>query len=288
MSRIAYVNGRYVPHRRAAVHIEDRGYQFADGVYEVIAVRGGRLVDCEPHMARLARSLGELAIPAPMSDAALVHVLAEVVRRNRVRDGMVYLQVTRGLARRDHAWVPGLEPALVITARNVRGTPAAVAARGAAVITVPDQRWKRCDIKTISLLPNVLAKQAARAAGAFEALMVDAGGLVTEGSSTNAWIVTKKGVLVTRPPDGAILDGITRRAVIALAHDAGLQLEERAFTLREARAAAEMFLTSTTAFVVPVATLDGEKLGTGRPGTFTRRLLADYRAYVDRFAAGGR
>lgn len=280
MSRIAYVNGRYVPHANAAVHIEDRGYQFADGVYEVIAVRDGVLVDQLPHLKRLARSLGELAIDAPMSDAALSHIFAEIVRRNRVRDGMVYLQITRGQAPRDHAWSRGLRPAVVVTARSTKGPPAGVVAEGASVVSMPDLRWKRCDIKTISLLGNVMAKQAARDKGAFEALMVDADGRVTEGSSTNVWIVTAKGVLVTRPADEAILDGITRRAVIALARAAGLRFTERAFTLREARAAAEMFLTSTTAFVVPVVKLDGKALGAGKPGRFTRRLLADYRAYV--------
>ncbi len=280
MSRIAYVNGRYVPHANAAVHIEDRGYQFADGVYEVIAVRDGVLVDRLPHLKRLARSLGELAIDAPMSDAALSHIFAEIVRRNRVRDGMVYLQITRGQAPRDHAWSRGLRPAVVVTARSTKGPPAGVVAEGASVVSMPDLRWKRCDIKTISLLGNVMAKQAARDKGAFEALMVDADGRVTEGSSTNVWIVTAKGVLVTRPADEAILDGITRRAVIALARAAGLRFTERAFTLREARAAAEMFLTSTTAFVVPVVKLDGKALGAGKPGRFTRRLLADYRAYV--------
>jgi len=280
MSRIAYVNGRYVPHANAAVHIEDRGYQFADGVYEVIAVRDGVLVDRLPHLKRLARSLGELAIDAPMSDAALSHIFAEIVRRNRVRDGMVYLQITRGQAPRDHAWSRGLRPAVVVTARSTKGPPAGVVAEGASVVSMPDLRWKRCDIKTISLLGNVMAKQAARDKGAFEALMVDADGRVTEGSSTNVWIVTAKGVLVTRPADEAILDGITRRAVIALARAAGLRFTERAFTLREARAAAEIFLTSTTAFVVPVVKLDGKALGAGKPGRFTRRLLADYRAYV--------
>jgi D-alanine transaminase len=280
MSRIAYVNGRYVPHARAAVHIEDRGYQFADGVYEVIAARDGVLVDLGPHLKRLARSLGELAIDAPMSDAALCHIFAEVLRRNRVRDGMVYLQITRGQAPRDHAWPRGLRPSVVVTARSTKGPPVRVVSAGASVISLPDLRWKRCDIKTISLLGNVMAKQAARDKGAFEALMVDDDGRVTEGSSTNVWIVTAKGVLVTRPASEAILDGITRRAVIALARKAGLRFEERAFTLREARSAMEMFLTSTTAFVVPVVKLDGKALGDGKPGRFARQLLADYRAYI--------
>lgn len=280
MSRIAYVNGSYVPHRRASVHIEDRGYQFADGVYEVIAVRGGRLVDAVPHLVRLARSLGELAIEAPMSEAALRLVLAEVVRRNHVRDGMVYLQITRGVAARDHAWPRGLKAALVITAKAAKGPPAEVCENGVAAVSVPDLRWKRCDIKTISLLPNVMAKQAARDAGAYEALLVDDAGRVTEGSSTNAWIVTRKGRLITRPPDVAILNGVTRQAVVRLARDAGLEFEERSFTLIEAKAAAEAFLTSTTAFVVPVVAIDGQTIGSGKPGPFTRRLNTDYGAYV--------
>ncbi|MGE0650414.1 MAG: D-amino-acid transaminase [Alphaproteobacteria bacterium] len=282
MPRIAYVNGRYVPHRGAAVHIEDRGYQFADGVYEVIAVQGGRLVDLEPHLRRLGRSLGELAIAPPMSDAALRHVLAEVRRRNHVRDGMVYLQVTRGIAPRDHAWPKGLKPAIVVTAKSTKGPPAEAREKGVRVLSMPDLRWKRCDIKTTSLLPNVLAKQAARDGAAFEALFVDDAGRVTEGSSTNVWIVTKKGRLLTRPPDAAILNGITRQAVIALAREAGFAFEERSFTLREAKTAAEAFLTSTTAFIVPIVVIDGTRIGDGTPGQLTRRLNARYRNYVAR------
>jgi D-alanine transaminase len=287
MPRTAYVNGRYVPHRRAAVHVEDRGYQFADGVYEVIAVQGGWLVDLEPHLRRLARSLGELAIPRPMSDAALRHVLAEVRRRNRVQDGMVYLQVTRGIAARDHAWPKGLKPALVVTAKSSKGPPAEAREKGVSVLSMPDLRWKRCDIKTTSLLPNVLAKQAARDGAAFEALFVDEAGRVTEGSSTNVWIVTKKGRLLTRAPDAAILNGITRQAVIALARAAGFEFEERAFTLREVRNAAEAFLTSTTAFIVPVIAIDGTRIGDGTPGSLTRRLNARYRDYVARAVRAG-
>ena len=287
MSRIAYVNGRYVPHRRAAVHIEDRGYQFADGVYEVIAVREGCLVDRGPHLKRLKRSLSELGIPRPMTDAALCHVLAEVVRRNRVADGMVYLQVTRGIASRDHAWPKGMRPAVVVTAKSLRGPSAEVREKGVKVVTLPDLRWKRCDIKSVSLLPNVLAKQTARAAGAFEALFLDEAGRVTEGSSTNAWIVTKKGELLTREADEAILNGVTRQAVIALARKAGLKFVERSFTLREAQSAAEAFLTSTTAFVVPVVALDGKRIGDGRPGPFARRLGEEYRDYVARVARKG-
>src|SRR5258706_11436912 len=214
MSRIAYVNGRYLPARAAMVHVEDRGYQFSDGVYEVCEVRGGRLVDERRHMQRLQRSLGELRIAAPMSLRALGVVLRETVRRNRVRDGIVYLQVTRGVARRDHAFpAPDTAPSIVVTARSL--DPAAnekIASEGIAVITVPDDRWDRVDIKSVALLSNVLAKQAAQEQGAREAWFVDGEDRVTEGSSTNAWIVTHDGKLVTRPAEHGILRGITRTA----------------------------------------------------------------------------
>jgi D-alanine transaminase len=284
MSRIAYVNGRYVPHRLAGVHVEDRGYQFADGVYEVIAVEGGRLIDLAPHLRRLARSLAALSIAPPMSEAALRHVLAEVVRRNRVRRGIAYLQVTRGVAPRSHGFPEGIKPSLVVTARATPAAARAGIAEGCAVVTVPDIRWKRCDIKSVALLPNVLAKQQARDAGAFEAVQVDADGFVTEGSAANVWIVTGDGVLVTRAADHAILDGVTRRAVMALAAEAGMKSEERPFTVAEAKDAAEVFLTGTTALVTPVIRIDGDPVGDGKPGPFARRLLA---AYGARDAAAG-
>ena len=238
MSRIAYVNGRYMPRGEAAVHIEDRGYQFSDGVYEVCEVRGGRMIDERRHMARLRRSLDELRIALPMSPAALGVVMRETVRRNRVRNGIVYLQVTRGVARRDHAFPPpGTPPSIVVTARSF--DPAgqrATAAEGIAVITVPDDRWERVDIKSISLLPNVLAKQAAREQGAKEAWFVDRDGRVTEGSSSNAWIVTMDGKVVTRPADNGILRGITRSVLIDVIKAQGLDFEERPFTVEEAYA----------------------------------------------------
>jgi D-alanine transaminase len=280
MPRFAYVNGRYLPHRHAAVHIEDRGYQFADGVYEVIAVRGRHLVDIAPHLVRLGRSLGELGIPWPISEAGLCHVIGEVVRRNRVVDGMVYLQVTRGAAPREHAVPESAKPALVVTARPHSGPPPKLVAEGCAVITVPDIRWQRCDIKTIALIPNVLAKQQAREAGAFEALQVDGDGLVTEGAATNAWIVTGDGLLVTRPADHRILDGVTRRTVLAIAGVAGLDLEERPFSVDELASAAEAFLTATTTFVLPVVRVDGKPIGEGRPGPFTRRLMEAYTQFA--------
>jgi D-alanine transaminase len=274
MSRIAYVNGRYVPHRDAAVHIEDRGYQFADGVYEVCEVYGGRLVDVTRHLARLARSLSELRIRAPMGDAALVQIMREVVRRNRVRDGMIYLQVTRGVARRDHVFpAADVPPALVMTARS--GDPAAAtrtAEQGVGVITVPENRWARVDIKSVGLLPNVLAKEQAKQAGAKEAWFVDADGCVTEGGSTNAWIVTDAGVLVTRPADSGILRGITRSVVLEVAEADGIAVEERRFTVAEAKAAREAFITAATTLVMPVVRIDGAPVGDGNPGPLARKL----------------
>jgi D-alanine transaminase len=272
MSRIAYVNGRYVPHATASVHIEDRGYQFADGVYEVIAVAAGRLVDEQPHLDRLDRSLRELRIPEPMVRPALKTVLREVVRRNRVRNGIVYLQITRGAAPRDHAFPRGSQPALVVTAR-AQAPKRAQQEGGVAVVTVPDIRWKRCDIKSVSLLPNVLAKQSAVEAGAYEAWQVADDGCVTEGSATNAWIVTADKAVVTRAADESILNGITRRTVIDLAAANGYRLDERAFTLDEARNAAECFLTSTTSWVMPVTSIDGAAIAGGQPGPLTRALL---------------
>src|SRR5215472_14219699 len=210
MSRVAYVDGQYLPHNSAAVHIEDRGYQFADGVYEVMAVVGGCLLDEEPHLARLARSLAELRITAPMSNAALRVVMREVMRRNGVRDGIVYVQITRGVSPRDHAFPKAARPVLVVTSRRKRPADPRMAADGVAVITIPDLRWQRCDIKSVALLPNVLGKQQARESGAFEAWQVDRDGMVSEGTSTNAWIVTHAGELVTRQSSHAILNGCTR------------------------------------------------------------------------------
>jgi D-alanine transaminase len=283
MSRIAYVNGRYVPHRSAHVHVEDRGYQFADGVYEVCEVRGGRLVDERRHIDRLERSLSELRIAMPMPRSALGAVLRETVARNRVGDGILYLQVTRGVARRDHAFPPpGTLPGIVVTAKNYdlekleQG-----AAEGIAVIAVPENRWPRVDIKSVSLLPNVLAKQAAREQGAKEAWFVDAGGNVTEGSSSNAWIVTRDGAVVTRPAEFGILRGITRTVVLEVIADHGLTLEERPFTLQEAYAAREAFITSATQFVTPVVRIDGKPVGNGAPGLIASALRRDYHAHAE-------
>ncbi len=278
MSRIAYVNGRYVPHREAAVHIEDRGYQFADGVYEVCEVRGGMLVDERRHMARLERSLRELSIAMPMGLKALGVVLRETIRRNRVVNGIVYLQVTRGVSRRDHPFpAKPVAPALVVTSRHHDVAKInAAAEKGGAVITVPENRWDRVDIKTVGLLPNVLAKQKAVEKGAREAWFVDADGKVTEGASTNAWIVTKDGVLVTRPADRGILRGITRTVIFDMAKKLKLKIEERAFTIKEALNAREAFITAATAIVTPITAVDGKPIGNGHPGLLALELRAKF------------
>lgn len=280
MSRIAYVSGAYVPHRYATVPVEDRGYQFADGVYEVIAVRGGRLVDENLHLRRLHRSLDELRIPAPMNDAALGTVMREVMRRNGVETGIVYLQVTRGVAPRDHAFPKATKPSLIVTSRASRGPDPRMGENGIAVITIPDIRWKRCDIKSISLIPNVLGKQQAREAGAFEAWQVDSDGRITEGTSTNAWIVTADATVVTRAADTAILNGVTRLAVLDIIAREGCRFVERPFTIEEARMAREAFLTSTTVDLLPVVRIDGAPIGDGRPGPLSRKLRAAYLAHA--------
>jgi D-alanine transaminase len=283
MSRIAYVNGRYLPFRDAKVHVEDRGYQFADGVYEVCEVRGSRLIDQRRHMARLKRSLDELRIRMPMSPAALGVVLREVVARNRIGYGLVYLQITRGVARREAAFpVPEVPPALVVTARALNKTRnEALAAKGIAVISVPDIRWGRVDIKSVGLLPNVLARQAAIDQGAREAWLLDKDGKVTEGASANAWIVTDAGTLVTRQADHAILRGITRAVALDVTKALALTVEERPFTLEEAHAAREAFITSATQIVMPVVRIDGHPVGDGKPGPVAMALRHEFHRYAE-------
>ena len=278
MSRIAYVNGRYEPHRGAMVHIEDRGFQFADGVYEVCEVRGGRLVDESRHMTRLDRSLGELRMAPAVGRAALAVILREVVTRNLVETGFVYVQMTRGAAARDFPFPgPDVRGTLVVTARSSNPDKLrANAEKGVKVISLPDLRWKRRDIKSVSLLPNVLAKQAARDAGAFEAWLVDEAGFVTEGASSNAWIITPAGKLVTRAANHEILRGVTRTTLIDLLARERLGFEERAFTVQEAQGAREAFLSSATNLALAVVSIDGKAVGDGSPGPVTTGLRAKF------------
>ncbi len=273
MSRFAYVNGAYRPLSDAAVHIEDRGYQFGDGVYEVVLVRGGKLYDFEGHMQRLGRSLSEIEIAPPVSDAVLKMIIKRLIRLNGLRNGIVYLQITRGVARRDHKFPKDVNASLVLTTKHLQ---VATETNGKSAITVPDQRWSRRDIKTIQLLPNCLAKQAASEQGAFEAIMVMPDGTITEGSSSNLWMVSDKNTVITRPANADILNGITRLALARIGADRQIKIEERAFTVDEALSAKELFVSSATSAAMPIIELDGHKIGNGQPGDITMALRAAY------------
>ncbi|WP_417842942.1 D-amino-acid transaminase [Thalassospira sp.] len=286
MSRIAYVNGRYVPHFEASVHVEDRGFQFADGVYEVVAVYKGQLIDEQGHLDRLERSLDELRIAMPLARAALAQILRRMVRLNLVREGLVYFQVTRGVAPRDFPFPFAAAPTLVITARNKKFPGRDV--KAVTVITTPDQRWARRDIKTVALLPATLAKQKAKEAGAFEAWQVDADGYVTEGASSNAWIVTKDNVIVTRQADHNILRGITRMAIIEFAKENGFKFEERAFSVEEAQNAREAFVSSASTFVMPVWKIDNVAISNGEIGPVGKTLRDAYFDAMDQLANDAR
>lgn len=278
MSRIAYVNGRYIRHGDAVVHVEDRGFQLGDGVYEVWAVFGGKLADAEGHFQRLERSLSELQIAQPMARAALKTVISQIVRLNNVREGLVYLQVTRGTARRDHVFpADDVAPTLVLTAKPIDRTAAeAKAAKGIKVVTTPENRWGRCDIKTINLLPNVLARQAAKLEGAGEAWFVDADGFVTEGGASNAWIIDREGTLITRELTANILRGVTRSTLLQVISRSNFKVEERAFTVEEARNAREAFITGAGALVLPVVAIDGSPVGDGKVGDVASYLRREY------------
>lgn len=282
MAQWAYVNGRYLPHGQAAVHVEDRGYQFADGVYEVVALIDGRFADLDGHIERLGRSMRELSMGWPMKPRTLVMVGRELLRRNHITTGALYIQVTRGVAPREFKFPKDIPPSLVMTAKRIAAfAKPQQLAQGVAAITTPDIRWGRRDIKTVGLLAQAMAKQKAAESGAFEAWMVDDDGTVTEGSSSNAWIVTGDGVLVTRPATNRILNGITRQALLRLARDRGLAAEERAFTVPEALAAREAFVSSATTFAMPITRIDGQPIGDGQPGATTMTLR---QAYLDHVA----
>jgi D-alanine transaminase len=275
MSRIVFVNGSFLPFEEASIPIMDRGFLFGDGIYEVSAVLNSRLVDNDAHLARLDRSLKEIRIPNPYTAHEWTKLEEELVRRNGLVEGVVYMEVTRGAAERDFAFPKDAKPTIVMftQAKNITRAPAAET--GVAVVTVEDLRWKRRDIKSVALLAQVLAKQAAAEAGVFEAWMVE-DGHVTEGSSSTAFIITRDGRIVTRPLSNAILPGITRVAVMRLAREHGLTVEERLFAIEEAHAAAEAFLTSASSFVMPVVEIDGRPVGNGKPGAMTRRLRQLY------------
>ncbi|MEO1240522.1 MAG: D-amino-acid transaminase [Pseudomonadota bacterium] len=279
MSRIAYVNGQYERLANASVHIEDRGYQFADGIYEVCLVIDGRCWDLDGHLARMERSLDELRIGAPMERSSLIVVISELLKRNRLANALVYIQVTRGVAPRNHLFpVSDVAPALIMTARRFDLNQSdALAEKGIKVISRPDIRWRRVDIKSVGLLPNALAKQDAKEAGAAEAWLIR-DGHVTEGSSSNAWIVDAKGALVTHPKTNDILGGITRQTAIACAESLQMTVEERPFTLDEAKNAAEAFMSSATGLIMPIVRIDDDIVGDGAPGPVALRLREAYKA----------
>lgn len=285
MPHISYVNGAYTLHADAAIHIEDRGYQFADGIYEVIAIKNGVLIDGEPHFERLERSLRELAIAEPVSRAALKIIIKELLRRNRSKDNSVYIQISRGVARRDHPFPKDITPSLVITLLGAKPPSPVAREKGIHVITQRDIRWARRDIKSISLLPNILAKQAAVEAGVKETWLVNDAGCVTEGSSTNSYIVTAQGVVVTHPANENILGGITRQTLLRLAHANGIKVEERPYTVEEAKSAAEAFLTSSTQGVIPIVQIDSTVIGNGHPREVTRKLMKLYDTYIEEATA---
>ena len=274
MTRIAYVNGRYVRHADASVHIEDRGYQFADGVYEVCEVRHGLIVDMGRHLDRLGRSLSELRIDWPMHRSALERVIREVLRRNRVKNGLFYLQVTRGVAKRDHVFpAPGTKPSIVVTAKNTN--PAVIAsknANGIKAITVAENRWDRVDIKTVGLLSNALVRQQAKEAGAQEAIYVDARGMVTEGAATNVWMVDSDGTILTRPARHGILKGITRTTLMDVAKALDLKIREEEFSVEKMLGAREVFITAATSICFPVVEIDGKTIANGHPGSVSQKI----------------
>ena len=275
MTRIVYVDGQFVPENEARVSVFDRGFLFGDGVYEVSAVLGGGLVDNAGHLARLERSLGELGIVSPATPDEIARAQKELVARNDLDEGIVYLQITRGPADRDFAYPAEPQPTLVMFTQKKALVDSPLAARGITVITVPELRWRRRDVKTVGLLAASMAKQAALDAGADDAWMVE-DGFVTEGSSNNAYIVTRSGVVVTRHLGNEILHGITRATVLRLARERQITIEERPFTVEEAKSAAEAFITSASSFISPGVGIDGETIGDGRPGPITGRLRDIY------------
>ncbi|MEM0900236.1 MAG: D-amino-acid transaminase [Pseudomonadota bacterium] len=286
MSRIAYVNGKYIPHTHASVHVEDRGYQFADAIYEACEVKDGHIIDMPRHLTRLDRSLSELQINWDFDRKAFSGVLCETVRRNRVWDGIVYMQISRGVAKRDHVFPEAGTPCtVVVTSRSVDPAIGAhKAAHGVAAITVPENRWERVDIKSVGLLPNALARQKAKEQGAAEAIFVDNDGIMKEGGATNVWIVTKDGTLQTRPADFGILKGITRAVAIETANAMGLKIREKGFTKDEALEARECFITAATTLVMPVVQLDGKPIANGHPGEVSRALRGAFHKHAHRTA----
>lgn len=280
MARIAYVNGRYMDHALASVHIEDRGYQFSDGIYEYIAFYNRKLLDADAHFKRLERSLNELEIGSPVAAAALGVIIRELIERNGREDGGLYIQVTRGVAKRDHVFPKNVRPTLVMTICGAKTPKPNEFADGVKVITTPDIRWGRRDIKSISLLANILAKQKASRQKVREALLTCEDGTINEGAASNAFIVNKSGTLLTHPLDENILGGITRDVVLKLARKAGIYVEEKPFSMTDAKNAAEAFITSTSINVLPVVKIDDKLIGGGKVGEVTKKLGELYNVHI--------
>jgi D-alanine transaminase len=283
MADIAYVNGRYRPLTEASISIQDRGFQFGDGIYEVLYVYRGFIVDGPLHIARLSRSLAEIGLSTPVTPSALPVIIREVIRRNRVFTGLVYIQVTRGAARRDHAFPnPASRPSLIITARAKPEPPDDISLWTGTAISLPDERWARCDIKSINLLPNVLARQAARQAGVHEAILYDAENNITEGAASTVWAVTEDGVLRTRALDRHILPGCTRATLLTELHTHGIAFAESPISCSGLNNAHEIFLTSATSFVKPIIKLDGQPVGQGIAGPVATALFTFYVEHMRR------
>lgn len=275
MSRIVYVNGAYVPEEEAKVSIFDRAFLFGDGVYEVTAVLGGKFVDFPPHLTRLRRSLGELDMASPLDDAGIEEMHRELMTRNSITDGLIYMQVTRGSAERDFPFPKDIAPTIIAFTQEKDVANSPHAETGVPIITIPDIRWQRRDIKSTALLAQCIGKEAAKNQGAYEAWMVE-DGFVTEGTSSSSFIVTGDNVIITRPLSNAILPGVTRRSILRLAETTDVTVEERKFTVDEAKKASEAFLTSASSFVLPIVEIDGVVIGTGAPGPIAKQLRKIY------------
>jgi D-alanine transaminase len=282
MKKISYVNGKFVPHSTASVSIEDRGYVFSDGVYEVFQVRQGIILNGDGHMQRLQRSLAGLKIRSVLSPAEIRVITAQLLQHNNIQDAVIYLQVTRGVAPRNHAFPSAsVVPSMVMTLLDMPKPKPQEYEQGVKVITHPDLRWKRRDLKTISLLPNILAKEEAAQKGAVEAVLIEDNKTVTEGSATNVYMVDNQDVVWTHPDDGAILGGITRSNLLTIARNAGIQVREETFTEAQLLAAKEAFLTSTTKHVLPVTKINDKPVGDGKVGSVTKQLGAMYEGFID-------
>jgi len=284
MARISYVNGRYIPHAKAFVHIEDRGFQFADGIYEVIAMMNGVLIDANLHIERLQRSLKEISIKMPVSPSTMLYIIEELRRRNNnIKKCSVYIQVTRGVSPRAHSFpAKSLKPTLIITLNKISIPSEQEYENGISVITLPDIRWGRCDIKSISLLPNILAKQKAVEAGAKEAWFFEDKNVITEGSSSNCYIIDKSGFMRTYPENENVLGGVTRKVTLSIANNQCIKVKESPFNIEELYEAKEAFATSTTIGVMAVTKVNGKKIGTGKAGLITKKLS---KLYNDRVRA---